>query len=132
MSAERNHSYQGQRYWRNTDRLLFNSRARLMWGGLVLFWGLLAFQLVGGRHGLISLFTLDQAIETRGEEIRAARVEKLGLSERVEALREDPETQEQAAKVLHGYTPPGAIIFEFEDDTDPLLEPGETVDPDEF
>ncbi len=105
----------GQRYSRPETPPVFRSRRRLAVLGLMLVWGYLAVQLVGGRNGLLRLMHLDEQVEQRSEQVHLAQARVERLDDWIEQVRNDALAQEQVAREKHQFTTPGAIVFRFED-----------------
>ncbi len=107
--------FPGQRFKRGHEPVLIQSRSRLFWLCLGLFWLLLVSQMIWGHHGLLAWRSAERAVAERSAAIRAATARLEQLRKRNEAMQNSPEAQEEVARELYGYTTPGAIVFEFDD-----------------
>jgi cell division protein FtsB len=108
--------FSGQKFRRDHEpTILRHNRTRLFWLCLGLFWMLLISQVVWGRHGLLQWWRAEQAVAERANEIQLAQARVERMKVRNDAVQTDSEIQEEIARELHGYTRPGAIVFEFDD-----------------
>ena len=90
---------------------LYGRRRRLATGGVGLLAALLAYHVVFGHNGMVAYQQKRAEYKQLEQQIQQLQGENGQLSERIKALKSDPQAIEKEAREQLRYTRPGEVVY---------------------
>lgn len=96
---------------RETCEWLYRSRRRLATSGVGLLAALLAYHVVFGHNGMVAYQQKRAEYKQLEQQIQQLQGENGQLSDRIKALKSDPQAIEKEAREQLRYTRPGEVVY---------------------
>lgn len=90
---------------------LYSSRRRLATGGVGLLTAMLAYHVVFGHNGMVAYQQKRAEYKQLEQQIQQLQGENGQLSDRIKALKSDPQAIEKEAREQLRYTRPGEVVY---------------------